>query len=158
MSNSHRGSRSLTLAVALTSVIVCLGRLAGQQTEPATSPSPSVSPTSVVRTTPSPTPDVGAQNFHKWGSITIFNGLPSDAVHAIAQTPDGIMWFGTDNGLARFDGRRVERISLGDEASNHVEALAVSETDLWIATQNGAFIAREGSVHSVSGTQSVEIT
>src|SRR3954452_1351587 len=154
MSNSHRGSRSLTLAVALTSVIVCLGRLAGQQTEPATSPSPSVSPTSVVRTTPSPTPDVGAQNFHKWGSITIFNGLPSDAVHAIAQTPDGIMWFGTDNGLARFDGRRVERISLGDEAANHVQALQnAGDAYLSIATQNGAYVYRNNSISPILGTE-----
>src|SRR5437868_2332574 len=45
------------------------------------------------------------QNFHQWGAVTLFNGLPSDSVRVVAQTPDGILWFGTDNGLARFDGR-----------------------------------------------------
>jgi ligand-binding sensor domain-containing protein/signal transduction histidine kinase len=34
------------------------------------------------------------------------NGLPSSTVTAIAQTPDGYLWVGTDAGLARFDGVR----------------------------------------------------
>ena len=32
------------------------------------------------------------------------NGLPDSSVTAIAQTPDGYLWIGTYNGLARFDG------------------------------------------------------
>ena len=35
---------------------------------------------------------------------TTRSGLPEGAVHAIAQTPDGYLWIGTDNGLVRFDG------------------------------------------------------
>jgi signal transduction histidine kinase/ligand-binding sensor domain-containing protein len=34
------------------------------------------------------------------------NGLPSSTVTSIAQTPDGYLWVGTYNGLARFDGAR----------------------------------------------------
>jgi signal transduction histidine kinase/ligand-binding sensor domain-containing protein len=34
------------------------------------------------------------------------NSLPSSTVTAIAQTPDGYLWLGTYNGLARFDGAR----------------------------------------------------
>src|SRR5215472_3275799 len=34
------------------------------------------------------------------------NGLPDNSVTAIAQTPDGYLWIGTYNGLARFDGVR----------------------------------------------------
>lgn len=34
------------------------------------------------------------------------NGLPNSSVTAIAQTPDGYLWVGTYNGLARFDGVR----------------------------------------------------
>src|SRR6266567_4648618 len=37
----------------------------------------------------------------KWSAA---NGLPGGAVHAIAQTPDGYLWIGTDKGLVRFDG------------------------------------------------------
>jgi len=32
------------------------------------------------------------------------NGLPQNTVHAIAQTADGYIWIGTEEGLARFDG------------------------------------------------------
>src|SRR6516225_3162496 len=34
------------------------------------------------------------------------NDLPSSTVTAICQTPDGYLWVGTYNGLARFDGIR----------------------------------------------------
>src|SRR6185436_14439807 len=34
------------------------------------------------------------------------DGLPSDAVNALAQTPDGYLWIGTNAGLVRFDGVR----------------------------------------------------
>src|SRR5712692_5803949 len=37
----------------------------------------------------------------KWSAA---NGLPGGAVHAIAQSPDGYLWIGTDKGLVRFDG------------------------------------------------------
>src|SRR5205823_11581610 len=33
-------------------------------------------------------------------------GVPNSSVTAIAQTPDGYLWAGTYNGLARFDGVR----------------------------------------------------
>lgn len=32
------------------------------------------------------------------------NGLPDSSVAAVAQTPDGFLWVGTYNGIARFDG------------------------------------------------------
>lgn len=39
----------------------------------------------------------------KWGAA---EGLPHPTVNAIQQTPDGYLWVGTSNGLARFDGVR----------------------------------------------------
>jgi ligand-binding sensor domain-containing protein len=38
-------------------------------------------------------------------------GLPSGHVLAIAQTPDGYLWIGTDNGLVRFDGFSFQPVS-----------------------------------------------
>jgi len=38
-----------------------------------------------------------------WGTE---DKLPSSTVTAIAQTPDGYLWVGTYDGLARFDGVR----------------------------------------------------
>jgi len=39
--------------------------------------------------------------FRRYGST---NGLPSSLVYTAVQAPDGTMWFGTKNGIARFDG------------------------------------------------------
>ncbi len=79
-------------------------------------------------------------NLHQWGAISSFHGLPSDRVNAIAQTSDGILWFGTDKGLARYDGRRVQTVSAENLSSLKIFAL---ETDgfsnLWIGTEKGAF-------------------
>ncbi|MEP7214218.1 MAG: two-component regulator propeller domain-containing protein [Acidobacteriota bacterium] len=108
---------------------------------------------------PSPTPLPGAQNFHRWGSITLFNGLPSDSVRAIAQTQDGVMWFGTDNGLARFDGRRVQKFSFDPADANRITALKTDTTGrLWIGTENGAFVYSADGFQAVDGAQGVGVT
>jgi ligand-binding sensor domain-containing protein/signal transduction histidine kinase len=66
-------------------------------------------------------------------------GLPSATITAIAQTPDGFLWVGTPNGLARFDGDRFQdpplmamRVLRGKE----ITCLAADERGgLWVATQ-----------------------
>ena len=78
-------------------------------------------------------------NLHQWGAVTLFHGLPSDRVRAIAQTPDGVMWFGTDNGLARYDGRRTESVAASGLKNRRVLALEVNEDGtLWVGTEDGA--------------------
>src|SRR5436190_18234202 len=120
-------------AVGVLVVLVGLANFFAQNTQPTPTPggSPIPSPTSSRTPQPRPTPSPfpGAQNFHKWGSITVFNGLPSDSVRAIAQTADGVMWFGTDNGLARFDGRTVQKFSLGSAASDQILSLGTTPYD-----------------------------
>jgi signal transduction histidine kinase/streptogramin lyase len=72
-----------------------------------------------------------------WGQE---DGLPQDTIKAIAQTPDGYLWLGTDEGLARFDGydfRHYDKAS-GDLPANSITALAAaSDGTLWIGTPNG---------------------
>ena len=53
-------------------------------------------------------------------SWDIEDGLPQRSVRALAQTPDGFLWTGTQAGLARFDGRGFE--IFGDDA---IETLLV---------------------------------
>jgi signal transduction histidine kinase/streptogramin lyase len=68
------------------------------------------------------------------------HGLPQDTIRAIAQTADGYLWLGTDEGLARFDGYEfaVFNKANGDLPANSVSALAVSsDGSLWIATSGG---------------------
>src|SRR5215218_9031966 len=118
MQSSNTPSLFPALAIFFLLTASLIGGLLAQNTSQTPTPSPDQSPsrsptTTTVPRAPSPTPLPGAQNCHQWGSITVFNGLPSDSVRAISQTPDGVMWFGTDNGLARFDGRRIQNFSLG---------------------------------------------
>ena len=128
------------------------------ETSPQPSPSASATPTPPPRI-PTPTPYPGAQNAHQWGSVTVFNGLPSDSVRAIAQTADGVMWFGTDNGLARFDGRRIQKVVVGDEGNGSVTALRTLPTgQLIVGTSDGAWVQSAGRFEIVSNLQGIAIS
>ncbi|HEX8738479.1 MAG TPA: two-component regulator propeller domain-containing protein [Pyrinomonadaceae bacterium] len=109
---------------------------------------------------PSPTPTpIIAQNFHQWGAVTLFNGLPSDNVRAIAQTRDGVLWFGTDNGLTRFDGRRVQTIPLENIESSRIFALEIArDRALWIGTERGAYFLRNDAFKKIEETANYAIT
>ena len=81
-------------------------------------------------------PPVG---LNQWGAVTLFHGLPSDRVRAIAEDSEGAMWFGTDGGLAKYDGRRTQAIVGGDFTRGRVLALKFdADGVLWIGTEDGA--------------------
>lgn len=83
---------------------------------------------------------------HRWGAVTLFHGLPSDQVRAVAQDADGVMWFGTDAGLARYDGRRIQTLADDGLAGRRVLALrADSSGALWVGTDDGAYLRAKGS-------------
>ncbi len=67
-------------------------------------------------------------------------GLPQNSVLAIAQTPDGYLWLGTEEGLVRFDGVRFtvfDRHTSG-LLNNMIQALLVDHAhNLWIGTAGG---------------------
>jgi ligand-binding sensor domain-containing protein len=84
-------------------------------------------------------------DLHRWGAVTLFHGLPSDQVRAVAQDSDGVMWFGTDAGVARYDGRRIQTLTDEGLAARHASALrADSAGALWVGTDDGAFVRAAG--------------
>jgi len=98
-------------------------------------------------------------NSHRWGSLTLFNGLPSDTVRAIAQTTDGLLWFGTDSGLAHFDGRRVQTVAFPDAAARRVTSLRSNPDGmLFVGTNLGAYFRSEDTLKLIAGTEGIEIT
>lgn len=103
--------------------------------------------------------DGSSASLHQWGAVTLFHGLPSDHVRAIAQDSEGMMWFATDGGLARYDGRRVQKVS--DEAltSERIRALALDpEGALWVGTDAGAAALINGQFKRVPKTEDRPIT
>src|ERR1700733_14255599 len=68
-------------------------------------------------------------------------GLPQSSAQAIARTPDGYLWVGTQEGLARFDGVRFTVFDHGNESAipdKHISVLYVDTTGrLWIGTRAG---------------------
>ena len=42
-------------------------------------------------------------------SVTMDDGLPSNGVRCIVQDKQGYIWFGSDNGLCRYDGYGVQK-------------------------------------------------
>ena len=67
-------------------------------------------------------------------------GLPQDTVHAIAQTADGYLWLGTDEGLARYDGYEfvVFNNANSNLPDNSITSLAATpDGSLWIGTSSG---------------------
>lgn len=87
-----------------------------------------------------------ATTLHRWGAVTLFHGLPSDQVRAVAQDAEGVMWFGTDAGLARYDGRRVQSVTSEGLAGPRVRALAVGpDGALWVGADSGAYVRPPGS-------------
>lgn len=94
----------------------------------------------------------------QWDAITMFHGMPSRNVRAIAQDREGLLWFGTDAGLVRYDGQRLERVAL-DPGSVPVLALAADErAQLWIGTEQGAFVRALQGTRAVPGTAGQAIT
>ncbi|HSE97175.1 MAG TPA: two-component regulator propeller domain-containing protein, partial [Blastocatellia bacterium] len=100
-----------------------------------------------------------AANLHRWGAVTLFHGLPSNHVRAIAQDTDGVMWFGTDGGLAKYDGRRIHRISASAMATAGVTALRVdADGVLWMGSQTGAARLIDGEIRPINETEGKAIT
>jgi diguanylate cyclase (GGDEF)-like protein len=80
------------------------------------------------------------------------DGLPQSSVTAIAQTPDGYLWLGTQVGLVRFDGVRFASLEevVAAPALDTVSALALDGRGaLWVGTQAGALLRVAGGAAAV---------
>jgi signal transduction histidine kinase/ligand-binding sensor domain-containing protein len=76
--------------------------------------------------------------------FTVEDGLPDSVVNAIVQTANGLLWVGTQSGLASFDGRDFTAADLriaGSPSQGAVHALLESSAgDLWVGTDAGLIV------------------
>ena len=71
-------------------------------------------------------------------------GLPQNSIHAIAQTKDGYLWLGTQEGLVRFNGRNFtvfDKRNTEALKANQVMALgAARDGSLWVSLETGGLV------------------
>ena len=69
------------------------------------------------------------------------DGLPSNAVRNIVQDDFGFIWFGTDNGLCRYDGTTIQQYRIPELGTNqYISALLSSDRSVIAGTDKGVFI------------------
>ena len=78
-------------------------------------------------------------------SYTMDDGLAANRVYSILQDSCGFMWFGTDDGLSRFDGIRFKNYYLSEyidsTTSNSVRKIFIDHRGrMWIGLDNGIVI------------------
>jgi PAS domain S-box-containing protein len=75
-------------------------------------------------------------------------GLPENSATAMAQTPDGYLWFGTFNGLVRFDGVEFtvfDRSNTPELPSPGIVNLHLDRSGrLWVSTMQGLASVKDG--------------
>jgi signal transduction histidine kinase/ligand-binding sensor domain-containing protein len=82
-------------------------------------------------------------NFTRFESLTINDGLSQGSIKCMLNDSQGFVWFGTQDGLNRFDGYsfkifRREVTNPNSISNNNISSLAEdSEGNIWIGTSNG---------------------
>ncbi len=91
--------------------------------------------------------DLCAQNLY-FNSYTTREGLKQNSVYSIAQTKEGFMWFGTQHGLNRYDGKKISQIELKVDSpiarNDYSQMITAMHTDahdrFWIGTTAELFL------------------
>lgn len=91
------------------------------------------------------TPKAKAENDYQFRHYGMESGLSQNTVYAITQDKMGFMWFGTKNGLNRFDGHNIKAFYHSDDDnalhSDDINALATTEDGtLWIGCSTGLYV------------------
>lgn len=74
-----------------------------------------------------------------WRNLTVKDGLAGNIVYSIAQEKDGTLWFGTNKGASRYDGKTWQTFDrrsglIGD----NVFAIAIDpNNEIWLGTKGG---------------------
>ena len=84
--------------------------------------------------------------------------LPSEAVTVVAIAPDGAVWVGTRNGVARWTGTDFERLPQAALPDERVNGLTFGrDGTLWVGTAGGLAVRRpDGTVGPVDWGEDVE--
>ena len=72
--------------------------------------------------------------------LTVENGLSSNGIRAIVQDKHGYIWFGTDEGLNRYDGKNIKSFKIDNLGVNeYIYTLYATQDLLWVGTGKGLY-------------------
>ncbi len=94
--------------------------------------------------------DVFAQS-PPYRHYTVADGLPSSIIYGILQDSKGYMWFGTENGVARFDGKTFQTYTMHDGLTDNIviDLFEDKRGRIWFLTLNGRFCYyQNGKIHN----------
>lgn len=97
-----------------------------------------------------PSTDFGDYLLERW---TAEDGLPQITVLTLAQDSQGYLWVGTQNGIARFDGRRFHtfnRVNTGLDLTMPAASLAGPDGAVWFGTPRGLLRQQNGRFEEVA--------
>ena len=82
-----------------------------------------------------------AKDDYRYRHITMNDGLTANAVRNIVQDKYGFIWFGTDNGLCRYDGTSVMPFRIAELGINqYVSAMMADDDGIYVGTEKGVFL------------------
>lgn len=76
----------------------------------------------------------------RFRNYTVNNGLPSNTIWNIIQDDKGFIWFGTKNGLTKFDGIQFKNYQVTGQDISFIHSVCrIDENQYWIGTESGLF-------------------
>src|SRR5690349_6785880 len=105
----------------------------------------------------SATPPLAVQHY------SLEEGLSQQSVISIVQDSAGFMWFGTEDGLNRFDGYefrqlRHDRANSGTLPNGWISSLVASDDGLWISTDGGGVVFRNAATGKLESPEELRDT
>ncbi|MCX7608636.1 MAG: hypothetical protein N2049_05390 [Anaerolineales bacterium] len=97
-------------------------------------------------------PPLDAESSAGWQHFNVTTGLVSSRVLSLASDSSGALWFGTDTGLSRFDGRTWSTFTAVDLhlPNEHILALATCDEQVYVGTQAGAALFDGRTWHPIA--------
>jgi len=88
-----------------------------------------------------------ASTLHKTYNITSFSSEKNrelQRIRAITQDKRGFIWFASDAGLFRFDGKKLKKVPINNLNPIEIKSLLIDRNDvLWVGTEKGLFQYQE---------------